>query len=299
MTGGLDAAGLAELPPPSPAAIRRRRAARHPGLIIGGAVVLLFAAAALAAPVLAPADPYSQNLGARLIDPAWAGGTWLHPFGTDALGRDLLSRLLYGARVTMLISACASLLSAAIGAGLGIVGGYFGGRVDNVVSYLISVKLSLPPLLVALALVSVVGSSIPVLILIIGGLAWDRYAVVTRAATQQLRNRDYVAAARAVGASSWRIVTREVLPNLAGQIIVIASLELAVVILIESVLSFLGLGVRPPIPSWGLLIAEGRAYMFFKPWLIMIPGTAIFALVVAINLAGDGLRDVLAAGGRD
>jgi peptide/nickel transport system permease protein len=286
--------------PPSPRELMRRRARSHGGLIFGGGFVLLIVVLAILTPWIAPYDPYNQDLSARLIDPIWgAKGTWAHLLGTDALGRDFLSRLMYGARVSLTISVCASMISAIVGATLGIIGGYFGGRTDGFVSYLINVKLSLPPLLVSLSLVSVVGGSVTALIFIIGFLTWDRYAVVTRSVSMQLRNQEFIAAAQAVGASHPRILLTELLPNVMNQIIVIASLEMAVVILIESVLSFLGLGVQPPTPSWGLLIAEGRSFMFFKPYLIVIPGLTIFLMVIAINLAGDGLRDVLSPEGRN
>jgi peptide/nickel transport system permease protein len=286
--------------PPSPRELMRRRARTHGGLIFGGGFVLLVVLLAILTPWIAPYDPYNQDLSARLIDPIWgAKGSWAHLLGTDALGRDFLSRLMYGARVSLTISACASLIAAIVGSTLGIIGGYFGGRVDGLVSYLINVKLSLPPLLVSLSLVSVVGGSVTALICIIGFLTWDRYAVVTRSVSMQLRNQEFIAAAQAVGASHTRILLTELLPNVMNQIIVIASLEMAVVILIESVLSFLGLGVQPPTPSWGLLVAEGRSFMFFKPYLIVIPGLTIFLMVIAINLAGDGLRDVLSPEGRN
>jgi peptide/nickel transport system permease protein len=286
--------------PPSPGELMRRRARSHSGLIFGGGFVLLIVVLAILTPWIAPYDPYNQDLSARLIDPIWgAKGSWAHLLGTDALGRDFLSRLMYGARVSLTISVCASMISAIVGSTLGIIGGYFGGRVDGVVSYLINVKLSLPPLLISLSLISVVGGSITALIFIIGLLTWDRYAVVIRSVAMQLRNQEFIAAAQAVGASHTRILLTELLPNVMNQIIVIASLEMAVVILIESVLSFLGLGVQPPTPSWGLLIAEGRSFMFFKPYLIVIPGLTIFLMVIAINLAGDGLRDVLSPEGRN
>jgi len=171
--------------------------------------------------------------------------------------------------------------------------------VDAVIMYLINCKLALPPLLVALSVVSVFGGSIPVLILVMAALFWDRYAVVTRAATQQIRSNDFVTAAEAVGCSKTRIILREVLPNILNQIIVIASLEMALAILVEAVLSFFGLGVQPPTPSWGLLVNEGRQYMFFKPYLITIPGLAIFFLVLSINMMGDGIRDITAPEGRN
>jgi peptide/nickel transport system permease protein len=165
--------------------------------------------------------------------------------------------------------------------------------------YLINVKLALPPILIALSLVAVVGGSVPAMILILGFLFWDRYAVVTRSVTQQLRAREFVVAAEAVGATRLRIIATELLPNVLNQIIVIASLEMALAILVEAVLSFLGLGVQPPTPSWGLMVSEGRSFMFFKPYLIVIPGLAIFFLVIAINMMGDGIRDITAPEGRN
>ena len=284
---------------PSPRPRMWRRARGHWGLIIGLSWVAIVLVVAIMAPWLAPHDPYDQDLTHRLVDPVWAAkGSWAHIFGTDALGRDVLSRLMYGARVSLGIGFVAAAIAGVVGSTLGILGGYFGGKVDAFVVYLTNVKLALPVVLVALSLSSVTGGSIPALILILGLLTWDRYAVVTRSLTQQMREREFILSAKAAGASNGRILWREILPNLLNQIIVIASLDMALIILIEAALSFLGLGVRPPTPSWGLMVAEGRAVMFFKPHLIMIPGFAIFLLVIAINLAGDGIRDVTAPEGR-
>jgi peptide/nickel transport system permease protein len=294
------AASPFEAEAPAPGAVMRRRARSHYGLIIGGSVVVAVVMVALFAPWIAPFDPYEQELTRRLIEPVWeAGGSWTHVFGTDSLGRDYFSRVVYGARISLAIGFFAAAIAGVVGSTLGIVGGYFGGRVDAFVMYLINVKLALPPILIALSLVAVVGGSVPALILIIGFLFWDRYAVVTRSVTQQLRARDFVTAAEAVGASRFRIIATEILPNVLNQIIVIASLEMALAILIEAVLSFLGLGVQPPTPSWGLMVSEGRSFMFFKPYLIVIPGLAIFALVIAINMMGDGVRDITAPEGRN
>ena len=284
---------------PSPHEEMRRRARSHTGLIIGSAVILITTLVAVFAPVLAPYDPYDQDLAKRLVDPVWTTGDWSHVLGTDALGRDYLSRLIFGARISLMVGFGAALIAGTIGSIIGIVGGYFGGRVDTVVVYLINVKLALPGLLIALSLVSIAGGSVGALVLILGFLTWDRYAVVTRSVAQQLRASDFITAARAVGASQTRIIIGELLPNVMNQIIVIASLEIAIVILIEAALSFLGLGVKPPEPSWGLMIAEARSFMFFKPHMIAIPGVAIFLLVIAINMAGDGLRDVTAPEGRN
>jgi peptide/nickel transport system permease protein len=285
---------------PTPREIMRRRAMGHMGFLIGPGCVLLMVLFAIFAPYLTPYDPFEQNLEARLINPFWGtGGSWTHPLGTDSLGRDYLTRILYGARISLTIGFGAALISGVIGSTLGILGGYFGGRVDAVVMYVINVKLALPGVLIALSLVSIIGGSLLALVCILGFLFWDRFAVVTRSVTQQIRGNDFVTAAAAVGASQTRIIFGEVLPNLTNQIIVVASLEMAIAILVEAVLSFLGLGIQPPTPSWGVLVSEGRNFMFFKPFLITLPGLAIFFLVVAINLMGDGIRDITAPEGRN
>ncbi|MGY9001611.1 MAG: ABC transporter permease [Rhodospirillales bacterium] len=289
-----------EVAVPSPPELMKRRAKSHLGFILGGSVVLFALLVAIFAPLLAPADPYDQDLTRRLIDPIWgAKGTWDHPLGTDALGRDYLSRIMFGSQVSLMIGFFAAAVSAIVGSCIGMIGGYFGGRIDSFVMYLINVKLALPGLLVALSLVSVFGGSIIALILILSFLFWDRYAVVTRSVTQQIRVNDYITAAQALGTSHTRVILGEVLPNVMNQIIVIASLEMAVAIIIEAALSFLGLGVQPPTPSWGLLVSEGRSFMFFKPHLIVLPGLAIFLLVIAINMMGDGIRDITAPEGRN
>ena len=289
-----------EISVPSPPELMKRRAKKHVGFIIGGTVVVLVLILAVFAPVIAPSDPYDQTLTNRLLPPIWhEKGSWSHPFGTDALGRDYFSRVIFGARISLMIGFFAAAVSAVVGSALGMIGGYFGGKTDAVVMYLINVKLALPGLLVALALVSVFGGSLIALICILAFLFWDRYAVVTRSVTQQIRANDYITAAQAVGASRLRIIVGEVLPNLMNQIIVIASLEMAVAILVEAALSFLGLGIQPPTPSWGLLVSEGRSFMFFKPYLVTIPGLAIFILVISINMMGDGIRDITAPEGRN
>jgi len=272
----------------------------HRGLAIGGAILGLVALAALLAPWLSPHDPYAQDVTQRLIPPAWYDkGSWEHLLGTDKLGRDYLSRLLHGARVSLLIGLAAALISGLIGTTLGVLAGYFGGRVDALVSYVVTTRLALPVVLVALAMASLVGGSLKVVIVLLGLLLWDRFAIVTRSATQQLRDAEFIAAAQALGAPTHWILLRELLPNLAGALTVVATLEMAHAILLESTLSFLGLGVQPPTPSWGLMVAEGKAYMFFQPWVIVIPGVVLALLVLGINLAGDGLRDLGAPDGRN
>ncbi|RBL81700.1 ABC transporter permease [Streptomyces cavourensis] len=288
----------ATLAPQSPeltaSALRWRRLRRNKALLAGGGILLLITLIALFAPWISPHDPYYQDLAYRTAPPVWyAKGTWLHPLGTDQLGRDYLSRLFYGARISLLIGLSVALISGLIGTAMGMAAGYFGGKVDMAVSFLVTTRLSMPVILVALATVAIVGGSLWVVILVLGLLKWDRYAVVMRSATQQVRALEYVSAAQAAGASTWRIVWGEVLPNVVPHLIVIATLEAASAILLEASLSFLGLGVQPPLPSWGLMISEAKAYMFFSFWLIAIPGSALALLIFAINLAGDGLHQLL------
>ena len=291
-----------DLPEPAqltPRQVMLRRATRHSGFIFGLVVIAAVTLFALFAPLLSPHDPFGQDLLSRLTPPVWMEeGGWDHPLGTDQLGRDYLSRLLYGARLSLIIGVSAMLISGIIGTSLGVTAGYFGGRVDMVITFLITTRLSMPIVLIALAVAALLGSSLPIVITILGLLLWDRFAVVARSATIQIREAEFLMAARSLGMPTWRIMLFETLPNIMDAIIVVATLEMAHAILLEAALSFLGLGVQPPLPSWGLMVAEGKDYLFFDPWLIMIPGFALFVLVLAINLLGDGLRDILAPEGR-
>ena len=189
-------------------------------------------------------------------------------------------------------------ISGLIGVTLGLCAGYFGGRVDMVITFFITSRLSMPIVLIALAVAALLGGSLDIVILILGFLLWDRFAVVVRSATMQIRNADFVISAQAIGCSNFRILVSEILPNISDALVVVATLEMAHAILLESALSFLGLGVQPPLPSWGLMIAEGKDYLFFDAWLITIPGVMLFILVLAINLLGDGIRDVTAPDSR-
>ena len=272
----------------------------HQGMVIGSVIVFAVIAIALLAPLLAPHDPYEQDLMKRLLPPFWdSRGSWEHIFGTDHLGRDYLSRLIYGARISLLIGIGAALISGLIGTIMGVMAGYFGGRVDMVVTFLITVRLSMPVVLVALAVVAIVGGSLQVVITVLGLLLWDRFAVVMRSSTLQIRSMDYVAAAQAVGCSVSRVLMTEVMPNVVNNLIVITTIEIAHAIILEAALSFLGLGVQPPLPSWGLMVSEGKDMMLFEPWLITIPGVALFLPVLAINLMGDGVRDITAPENRN
>lgn len=262
------------------------------GLAICGLVVLM----ALFGNLVVPHDPWTQNLNNRLIPPAFMeGGSTDHLLGTDQIGRDYLARLVYGARISLMIGLATVITSGLIGTTLGVVGGFFGGKIDDAVLFAITCRLSIPVVLVALAVVGLLGSGLFLVVAVLGLLLWDRFAVVSRATTMQIRNLDYVSAALCAGISTPQLLLREILPNIAPHLAVVATLEAALAILLEAALSFLGLGVPAPLPSWGLMIAEGKDYMFFSPWVIMIPGIALLVLVLGINLVGDGLRNVLSA----
>jgi len=284
---------------PTPGEIMRQRMMTHKGFIIGGVMVLIIFMIAIFAPYLSSHDPYLQDLSNRMISPVWAEtGSWEHPLGTDNMGRDYLSRLVYGARISILIGFACMSIAAVIGISLGLIAGYFGGKADMIVSFIITVRLALPAVLVAIAVVALIGGSIYVVIMVLGCLIWDRFAVILRATTQQIRGMDYVQAARAAGCSIPWLMIREIMPNLFNSIVIVATLEIGRAILLEAALSFLGMGVQPPTPSWGLMISEGKDMMLFDPYLVTIPGVALFFLVLGMNLFGDGLRDVTSPEGR-
>ena len=283
----------------SPRAKMLHRALRHKGFLFGLFVMTIIVIVAVFAPLLAGHDPYSQSLLTRMKPPVFLGGTWEHPLGTDALGRDYLARLVYGARISLLIGIIAATISACIGTFMGVMAGYFGGRIDLIVTFFINVRLAMPVVLVALAVVALFGGSLYVVVSVLGLLLWDRFAVVMRAATMQVRKLEYVAAAQVLGASLPRVLFKDILPNVMNHLIVIFTLEMAHAIILEAALSFLGLGVQPPTPSWGLMISEGKEMLLFESWLITIPGVALFFLVLSINMLGDGIRDVTAPEGRN
>lgn len=283
----------------SPRQIAMRRALRHSGFWIGGTILLVIVLATLLAPWITSADPALQDLSKRLIPPVWAPrGSWEHMLGTDSLGRDYFARLLYGARISLLVGVLTIVVSGTVGTALGVAAGYWGGRIDLLVNFILTIRLTLPVVLVALVVVAVVGNSLPLLILVIGLLLWDRFAIVTRSATQLIVGREFIGAARAIGSSTGRILFKEILPNLTGPLIVVTSIELAHAILLEATLSFLGLGVQPPLFTWGLMIADAKSQLMFRPWLIAIPGSALVLLVLAINMMGDALRDATAPEGK-
>ncbi|PZW47150.1 peptide/nickel transport system permease protein [Humitalea rosea] len=271
-----------------------RRLLANTGFLLGALIVGAVLIVAILAPWISPHDPFAIDLTRRLVPPVFMeGGTPLNLLGTDQLGRDYLSRLIYGARISMVIGISTVIVSGLIGTTIGVLGGFYGGRVDDAVMFAITARLSIPVVLVALAVAGLMGTSFLLVILILGLLLWDRFAVVARSTTMQLRNLDYVSAAWCAGSSHSSVLLKEILPNIATHLAVVATLEMALAILLEAALSFLGLGVPAPLPSWGLMISEAKEYMFFTPWVILVPGIALFVLVLGVNLLGDALRDML------
>lgn len=277
----------------TPRDVMVRKVGHHKGFKFGFYLLLTIAVLGLFGPMVLEASPYEQDLTQRLLPPSWVeGGVSDHLLGTDGNGRDYLARVLAGARISLLIGIGAAIVGMFIGVTLGVIAGFYGGWVDQVVNYLLTCQLALPGLLLAMTIVFLVGPSVLVVIVVIGALHWTLFLVVARSATKRIRALDYVTAAEAIGATKFQIITRDILPNLANQIIVIFTLEVGVAILSEASLSFLGVGIQPPTPSWGLLIAEGKDALFYQPWLIILPGIALFLLVVSINMMGDGIRDI-------
>ncbi len=279
---------------PTIAQVSLRRLWRLKWGLAAAAIMLLIVGSAVTAPWLAPFNPLSVNIRHRLAPPAWLeGGTPQHVLGTDQVGRDLLSRMIYGGRVSLIVGVAAVLISASIGVLLGLSAGYFGGRADWIVMTLVNITLTFPFVLLALAVIAVLGPSLTNMIIVLGVAGWPIYARVIRAETMALREREFVLAGRALGMSHPRIMFGQILPNLVSAIIVIATLQVAQVIILESFLSFLGLGIQPPTPAWGNMLGEGRVYMLNSWWIAAFPGLAIFVTTLAINLMGNALRDWL------
>lgn len=266
-----------------------RRLWRNRNVVIGMLVVGLLAATAVSAPWLAPRDPTRNDLSNALRPPRWGE----FPFGTDNLGRDILSRVLWGSRVSLTVGIIVQIVAVGTGTLLGLLAGFYGGRVDDLVSGLTNVMLALPRLLFALAIVAALGPSFINLFIALGLVSWPDICRVVRAQTLSLSAKDFVEAARATGATDGRIITRHILPNALSPIIVMGTVGMARTILAEASLSFLGLGVQPPMASWGSMMSRGQAYIWHAPWLMLFPGLAIFIAVLGVNLLGDGLRDVL------
>jgi peptide/nickel transport system permease protein len=270
-----------------------RQAKRYPLVPLAMLTLLLVIPAALA-PLVAPYDPLKGSLANRLRPPVWQqGGSIDYPLGTDKLGRDILSRIIYGARVSLAVSLAAIVVGGVLGTALGLTSGYFGGRVDAVIMRLVDISLSFPTILVALVLVAAVGPSFGTVIIVVVVFLWARYARLVRGETLAIKERDFIARARVAGASHMRIMGRYIFPNVVNSLVVLATLQVGYVILLESTLSFLGAGLPRPTPAWGLMIADGRELIVTAWWVSMFPGLAIMLTVLALNLLGDWLRDHL------
>src|ERR1051326_17579 len=277
----------------APVAVREARRVRRLPLkvLAGGIVVAALIIVGVLSPWLAPHDPQHQALEALLKPPQWLGGS--HVLGTDNLGRDILSRIIYGARVSLLVAFAVVLISGAVGILLGAISGYFGGKIDFAIQKLVEVVWAFPALLLAITILAFLGQGLFNLILALVAQRWIQYCRVVRGQTLSLRDRDFVAATRALGAGSPRVIRRHILPNLVQISLVIGTFSMASAIISEASLSFLGLGVPPGIPSWGTMLADSRSYISTAWWLALFPGLAIFLTVLGINLLGDGVRDLL------
>jgi peptide/nickel transport system permease protein len=257
-------------------------------------ILILFALAAIAAPLLAPHDPSRQVLMARLQAPAgFEGGSIDHPLGTDQLGRDILSRAIFGARVSLGIGMIGMVIGALIGVTAGMIAGFRRGVLDEIIMFLVDAQLALPFIVMALIAIAIFGTDLLVLILVVGVAGWEGYARLTRGMVLSAREQQYVLSAEAAGASRKRIMARHILPNIAAPLIVLATFQLTSIILLESSLSFLGIGVQPPTASWGSMIGQGREYLNTAWWIAVVPGVAIVMTTMTISLIGDWLRDVL------
>jgi peptide/nickel transport system permease protein len=262
--------------------------------VAGVAFVLLVAVVAAAAPWLAPADPLRQSLRGRLSPPTLEGSDGrAHLFGTDHLGRDVLSRVIYGSRVSLIVGFSAVIVGGLLGSTLGILAGFSPGRVEAVIMTIADAQLAFPFILLAIGIIAVLGPSFPTLIVVIGLSGWVSYARILRSQVLSLRSREFVEAIQALGGSVMRVVLRHVVPNVLSSIVVVATLELARSIVLEATLSFLGLGIQPPTPSWGGMIQEGRDYLDSAWWIATCPGVILMLTSVVVSRTGDGLRDLL------
>jgi peptide/nickel transport system permease protein len=262
-------------------------------------IAALLVGGALFAPWIAPHDPFAGLLADRLLPPAWLdGGDARYLLGTDVLGRDILSRLLYGARISLLVAVLAVLGAGVVGSAIGICAGYIGGWLDSLLMRIVDLAISLPMILIALLVGVIVGPSLINIVVIIGVMLWSPYARMARNETLRVSRLAYVDLARTAGIPSWRIAFEHVLPNVAPPLIVLGTLQVGTVIIMEASLSFLGVGVPPPAPAWGTMIAEGRSYVLSAWWICIFPGLAILATVLIANLLGDGLAERLDPGRR-
>jgi peptide/nickel transport system permease protein len=271
-----------------------REVARRPSALAGAILLFLIVLTSLCFPLVYPVDPLAQDLMARFTPPAWQeGGTWTYPLGTDNLGRDILARMLYGSRVSLMVGFAAVIVAEIVGIILGLISGYYGGRLDSFIMRVADIFMAYPFMLLTISIIAVLGSSIFNLILVLGISDWVTYARTIRGSVLSLKKKEFVEASRAIGTSHRVIITRHILPNVISPLLILGTLRVANIIIWESGLSFLGMGVPPPMPTWGRMLAEGRIYITDAWWLVTLPGLAIMMTILSINLLGDGLRDAL------
>lgn len=264
--------------------------------VVGGFILVILTFLAVFAPLISPYTPYEGSIRERLIPPVWQeGGTWSHPLGTDGIGRDYATRLIYGGRVALSVGLLATILSAAIGVTLGLLSGYIGGKVDSLIGMFVNIWLTFPFILLALTVMAVLGASFWNVVFVLGIGAWPIYTRVVKFEVERIKQLEYMHAAKVVGVSTFRAVGRHIMPNLVNSIIVIGTVQVARLIIAEAFLSYLGLGIRPPTPSWGFMLNESIAFSFaWKDlWLPTLPGLAIFITTLSINFVGDGLREMM------
>ncbi len=280
------------LPHGQGSALRRMLANRR--VVLGGAVLLFFALAAVFAPFIAPHDPVEQDLLLQYAPPVWADRAEPgYLFGTDNLGRDILSRLIYGAQIALFVAVTAAAAAGLLGTALGLLAGYLGGWVDTVISRLVEVWMAFPAVLLSIVLVAVMGTGLHSVIIAIAAIDWTRFCRVVRAETMAQKQQDYVASAVTVGLGRMHILWREILPNVLPLLIVLFTLEMGIAVIVEAILSYVNLSLASDFPTWGTMIADGRKYVNQAPWLMILPIFCVIALVLALNALGDGLKDVL------
>ena len=271
-----------------------REVVRRPSALAGGILLLLILMTSVSFPFLYHTDPLAQDLLARFTPPVWqSGGVWSHLLGTDNLGRDVLSRLLYGSRVSLLVGFTAVFVAELVGIVLGLISGYYGGKIDSFIMRIADIFMAYPFMLLTISVIAVLGPSILNLILVLGISDWVTYARTIRGSVLSLKRKEFVEASRAIGTHNIIIIIRHILPNVISPLLVLGTLRVANIIIWESGLSYLGMGAPPPMPTWGRMLAEGRVYITDAWWLVTLPGLAIMFTILSINLLGDGLRDAL------
>ncbi|HEX29471.1 MAG: ABC transporter permease [Deltaproteobacteria bacterium] len=271
-----------------------RELKRSRSAIVGGVLILLIVGTSIAFPLFYRVDPLAQDLMSRLMPPVWqSGGSWAHPLGTDNLGRDVLSRILYGSRVSLMVGFSSVLVAEIMGILLGLFSGYYGGKIDTVIMRVADIFMAYPFMLLTISVIAVLGNSILNLILVLGISDWVTYARTVRGSVLALKEKEFVRAAHSLGTRNRTILRRHIFPNILSPMLVLGTVRVANIIIWESGLSFLGMGVPPPRPTWGRMLAEGRLYITDAWWLVTLPGLAIMMTILAINLFGDGLRDAL------